>query len=76
MNITIKQLNDVISLSVLAVCEKDMDGTEAPVEDPNNLSPVENELSYILPNCDRLDLMAINSHIAAIRLGMRIASQK
>lgn len=73
MDISIKQLNDIISLSVLAICKKDMDGTATK---PNSdFSPVEIELMRILnpkASCD--DIKTINDHIAAIRLGMRIAS--
>ena len=87
MNITIKQLLDIVSLSVEAVNMK----TDPTVTSHDNsfffngtstalVTPVENEVKDILG--DEHDLKtkveivkiakALNEHIAAIRLGMRL----
>lgn len=87
MNITIKQLLDIVSLSVEAVNMK----TDPTVTSHDNsfffngistalVTPVENEVNTILG--EKHDLRtkveitkiakALNEHIAAIRLGMRL----
>ena len=87
MNITIKQLLDIVSLSVEAVNMK----TDPTVTSHDNsfffngtstalVTPIENEVSTILG--EKHDLRtkveiikiakALNEHIAAIRLGMRL----
>jgi hypothetical protein len=90
MNITIKQLLDIVSLSVEAVNMKTdptilshtesffFNGTSTAL-----VTPVENEVKDILG--DEHDLRtkveiikiakALNSHIGAIRLGMRLTKE-
>lgn len=82
MNITIKQLLDIVSLSIEAVNMKTdptipshtensffLNGTSTAL-----VTPVENEISTILgDNPVTLEVAkALNEHIAAIRLGMRL----
>lgn len=84
MNITIKQLLDIVSLSVEAVNMK----TDPTVTSHDNsfffngtstalVTPIENEVSTILGEDHDLRTKveiakALNEHIAAIRLGMRL----
>lgn len=72
MQVTIKQLCDLISLSLLAVTAEE-DGT---VLNPNHqyYSPVAIEVGRILggDQCSCEDAQTINDHLAAIRLGMSI----
>jgi hypothetical protein len=76
MQVTTKQLCDLISLSILAVM-KEEDGT---VTNPNPdgpchyYSPVATEVGRILggDQCSCEDATAINDHIAAIRLGLKL----
>lgn len=82
MNITIKQLLDIVSLSVEAVNMK-ADPT-VPSHTENSfflngtstalVTPVENEVSTILgEEHDNVEIAkALNSHIGAIRLGMKL----
>ena len=88
MNITIKQLLDIVSLSVEAVNTK----TDPTVASHDNsfffngtstalVTPVENEVSTIFGEEHNLETKveiikiakALNEHIAAIRLGMRLS---
>lgn len=84
MNITIKQLLDIVSLSVEAVNMK----TDPTVTSHDNsfffngtstalVTPVENEVSTILDKeHDKIKIAkALNEHIAAIRLGMRLSKE-
>lgn len=84
MNITIKQLLDIVSLSVEAVNMK----TDPTVTSHDNsfffngtstalVTPVENEVSIILnEDHDKVEIAkALNEHIAAIRLGMRLSKE-
>lgn len=78
MQVTTKQLCDLISLSILAVM-KEEDGT---VTNPNPggefhyYSPVATEVGRILggDQCSCEDAVTINDHIAAIRLGIKIGN--
>ena len=80
MNITTKQLMDIVSLSIEAVNSK-ADPT-IPSHMENHISffedeldtPYENEVDYIIPNNHELAI-ALNEHIAAIRLGMRLSKE-
>jgi hypothetical protein len=90
MNITIKQLLDIVSLSIEAVNTK----ADPTVTSHDNsfffngtstalVTPVENEVNTILS--EKHDLRtkveitkiakALNEHIAAIRLGMRLSKE-
>jgi hypothetical protein len=90
MNITIKQLLDIVSLSVEAVNMK----TDPTVTSHDNsfffngtstalVTPVENEVSSILGEehdlRTKVEIVkiakALNEHIAAIRLGMRLSKE-
>ena len=76
MNVTVKQLCDLISLSIIAITD-DEDNT---VIDPNPkgdfhwFSPVCTEVGRILGGneCSIEEAQAINDHIAAIRLGLKL----
>lgn len=76
MQVTTKQLCDLISLSILAVM-KEEDGT---VTNPNPngpchwYSPVTIEVGRILggDQCSCEDAVTINNHISAIRLGLKL----
>jgi hypothetical protein len=89
MNITIKQLLDIVSLSVEAVNMK----TDPTITSHDNsfffngtstalVTPVENEVRTILDdehsetNVEIVEIAkALNSHIGAIRLGMRLTKE-
>ena len=90
MNITTKQLLDIVSLSIEAVNSK----TDPTVTSHDNsffsngtstalVTAVENEVQAILGNEHDLETKAeivkiakaLNSHIGAIRLGMRLNKQ-
>lgn len=90
MNITIKQLLDIVSLSVEAVNMKTDPTTPSHIESfffngtsTALVTPVENEVNTILG--EKHDLRtkveitkiakALNEHIAAIRLGMRLSKE-
>jgi hypothetical protein len=90
MNITIKQLLDIVSLSIEAVNTKAdptvtshkeeffFNGTSTAL-----VTPVENEVNTILGDEHDLETKgeiikiakALNEHIAAIRLGMRLSKE-
>ncbi len=80
MNITIKQLLDIVSLSVEAVNMKTDPTIPSHMENHISFSedelntPYENEVDHIIPNNHKLAI-ALNEHIAAIRLGMRITKE-
>lgn len=89
MNITIKQLLDIVSLSIEAVNMK----TDPTITSHDNsfffngtstalVTPVENEVRTILDdehsetNVEIVEIAkALNTHISAIRLGMRLNNQ-
>lgn len=94
MNITIKQLMDIVSLSIEAVNSKTDPTVLSPKDKesfyPNGnstsfVTPIENEIGHIL-SFDQSDdsekeeianiAYALNEHIAAIRLGMRLSNQQ
>ena len=86
MNITIKQLMDIVSLSVMAVNMENDPTLPAHMDkffgnaETSLVTPIENEVKDILG--DEHDLRtkveivkiakALNQHIAAIRLGMQL----
>lgn len=93
MNITKKQLLDIVSLSILAVSTKTDPTVLSPKDKesfyPNGnstsfVTPIENEIGHIL-SFDQSDdsekeeianiAYALNEHIAAIRLGMKLNQQ-
>ena len=89
MNITIKQLLDIVSLSVEAVNMKTDPTTPSHIESfffngtsTALVTPVENEVNTILGKNDlrtKVEITkiakALNEHIAAIRLGMRLSKE-
>jgi hypothetical protein len=84
MNITIKQLMDIVSLSILAVNKESDPTLPAHMEnfsgdkDKSLVTPVENEVLDILgDNPVTFEVAkALNQHIAAIRLGKELNSTK
>lgn len=80
MEISKKQLMDIISLSILAVTTESDPTIPSHME--NHISffedeldtPYENEVDHIIPNNHKLAI-ALNEHIAAIRLGMKITKE-
>lgn len=87
MNITIKQLMDIVSLSVLAVNKKSDPTLPSHMdkffgnEKTSFVTPVENEVLSILgDDYDKgvaLEIAkALNTHIAAIRVGKELNSTK
>lgn len=89
MNITIKQLLDIVSLSVEAVNMKTDPTTPSHIESfffngtsTALVTPVENEVNTILGKNDlrtKVEITkiakALNEHIAAIRLGIRLSRE-
>ncbi|MBO7734634.1 MAG: hypothetical protein J6S67_18890 [Methanobrevibacter sp.] len=76
MQVTTKQLCDLISLSILAVMqEKDGTVTNPKSDGPFHwYSPVTTEIGRILGGnqCSCEDAVTLNDHIAAIRLGIKL----
>ena len=86
MNISIKQLMDIVSLSIEAVNSKTdptiVSRDESFFSNGNSamlITPVENEVLNILNDKGRGEstevASTLNQHLAAIRLGMRLSNQ-
>lgn len=75
MNVSVKQLCDLISLSIIAITDEN-DGTVInpnPKDDFHWFSPVCTEIGRIGGREFSIEeAQAINDHIAAIRLGLKL----